>query len=539
MSIYSKLYTFQQHIIDKFADRENFGLFIDMGLGKTPLSLGFAEVNNCTKVIVITINSKALETEFDSGSWLYWAKQSSVPYTTFTKSSKPVFDKTRPELLLINYESLFSRSKDKTKRMELKDNVKAFIDACGGHNVAIIVDESHKMKNLQSQQTLAINAIKRSLTFRANKVYTYLLTGTPFTTGYIDLYSQLKTLGYPKTKSSFVDRFCIRGHVPGLLGWQQPIIGYTNIDELFNIIHEYAITVKSESVVDLPEKIFVEHVLPESEDFRMFTHEFVNNDSLFEYMKRTQLPLIVDSMHKTEDELEKSYDHIFYPGAKRMKMNNPFFRDIGYDITKLDPTGPWIAETAGTCHLRARQLSIGFQGNAEEFRWFDKRRLIALKHFLETNESNYVLFYNYTPELYELFDICTGLGYNVDVYCGEVKSLRNYEAFAGQSDAERLVNNKNIILANFASGSTGMNWQLYNQCIIFSMPLYCHYEQAIKRIHRLGQKCKTVTYHVFSQDNWLDRSMRKALEDSITYSDEMFASDFERIQSLSSDDTES
>ena len=150
--------------------------------------------------------------------------------------------------------------------MELKDNVRAFIDACGGHNVAIIVDESHKMKNLQSQQTLAINAIKRSLTFRANKVYTYLLTGTPFTTGYIDLYSQLKTLGYPETKSSFVDRFCIRGHVPGLLGWQQPIIGYTNIDELFNIIHEYAITVKSESVVDLPEKIFVEHVLPESED---------------------------------------------------------------------------------------------------------------------------------------------------------------------------------------------------------------------------------------------------------------------------------
>ena len=105
MSIYSKLYTFQQHIVDKFADRENFGLFIDMGLGKTPLSLAFAEVNDCTKVIIITINSKALETESDSGSWLYWAKQSSVPYTTFTKSSKPVFDKTRPELLLINYES--------------------------------------------------------------------------------------------------------------------------------------------------------------------------------------------------------------------------------------------------------------------------------------------------------------------------------------------------------------------------------------------------------------------------------------------------
>ena len=155
MSIYNQLYPFQKHIVDTFANRENFGLFIDMGLGKTPLSLAFAEVNNCTKVIVITLNAKVLETEFDSGSWLYWAKQSCVQYTMFTKSDEPAFDNEKAELFIVNYESLFKRVKDRQRRTELKDNVKAFIAGCGGHNVAIIIDESHKMKNLQSQQTLA------------------------------------------------------------------------------------------------------------------------------------------------------------------------------------------------------------------------------------------------------------------------------------------------------------------------------------------------------------------------------------------------
>ena len=33
MSIYSKLYDWQKRVIDKFKDRQSFGLFLDMGLG--------------------------------------------------------------------------------------------------------------------------------------------------------------------------------------------------------------------------------------------------------------------------------------------------------------------------------------------------------------------------------------------------------------------------------------------------------------------------------------------------------------------------
>ena len=33
MSLYQALFNYQKNIVDKFKDRESFGLFLDMGLG--------------------------------------------------------------------------------------------------------------------------------------------------------------------------------------------------------------------------------------------------------------------------------------------------------------------------------------------------------------------------------------------------------------------------------------------------------------------------------------------------------------------------
>ena len=504
MSIYEKLYDWQKRIVDTFYEKENFGLFLKMGLGKTPLSLAFAEKNDCTKVIVITINAKALESKDDHGSWLYWGAQSKIPYEHKNKKDT-AFDPNLPEILLVNYESLFCRERTGHTKCELRPNIVSFISSCKDHNVAIIVDESHKMKSLQSLQTLAINKIKSMLLLRAKKVYTYLLTGTPFTTGYIDLFSQLKTLGYPESKTQFIDQFCIRGNIRGLLGWQQPIVGYKNIDRLYDVLHKYAITIESKEVVDLPQQIFINHTSKISQEFKVFTNEYIQEKELYLFEKFHKLEIT----HKNENK----------------RVGNPYFRNI------CNPDLSWLAETNGAFWMRARQISIGFQGNAESSKWFDRTRLEQLKTFLSENEDNYILFYNYTPELLELYEMCVKLGYNVDVYCGEIKSLVFYEKYAAQTPEQQLTNKKNIILSNFASGSTGKNWQAYNECIIFSIPLFKDYEQALARICRIGQK-DTTFYHVFYQQNWLDQSMLKALKESTNYSLEMFNSDISRVQDI-------
>ena len=528
MSIYNMLYDWQQKIVDEFKKRSSYGLFLKMGLGKTPISLAFAEQNKCEKVIVITINPKAIEDETVDGSFLWWAAKSSIPYRLQNKSSSYGFTND-PSILVINYEGLVSRVAKGGPKLQLKDNIRDFIDTCKDKNVAIIVDESHKIKNLQSKQTQAVNRIKRDLMFRASNVYTYLLTGTPFTTGYVDVYSQLKLLGYPETKGTFIDEFCVKGNLPGLLGWQQPIVGYKNVEQLFRLIHRYAITMESDYVANLPEQVFIDHTTSMSKDILMFVQEKATGSDIVDTYVRHGIPA----------------GYSMYEAEPKKKFNNPFYRDIGYCIELGDGGNhglthlntQWLAETPGAFWLRARQLSIGFQGNNESSFWFDRRRLNQLEFFLETNEDNYLLFYNYTPELLEIYDICERLGYNIDVYCGEVKSLRHYEAYSKMSESERLIHKKNVIIANFASGSTGMNWQLYNQCIIFSVPLFKDYEQAVARIHRLGQK-KTTFYHRFFQNNWLDKGMMKALNDQQEYSSAMFESDLIRIQSMFSEELE-
>ena len=334
-----------------------------------------------------------------------------------------------------------------------------------------------------------------------------MLTGTPFTQGYIDLYSQLKILGWEGTKSLFIDAFCIQGNVPGLKTWEQPIIGYKNVNKLYNLVHNYGLTIKSDDVVDLPEQVYVYHKIPQSNDMILYTNET---------LKRDIIQKELDIRH-SDYELEIP--------KRDGKINNPFYRNIAF------PDLEWFAETIGTFWLRARQLSIGFQGNATKASWFNKNRFKELRNLLETYPDNYVLFYNFTPELTEIYDICEELGYNIDIYCGEIKSEKFYIKYSKQTEEERLTNTKNIIIANASSGSTGGNWQLYNKCILFSIPLFKDYEQGIKRVHRIGQK-NTVIYHIFYENNWLDNSMLKALKESRQYNKDLFEADLKRVQEI-------
>lgn len=515
MSLYEKLYDYQKNIVDKFQDRKSFGLFLDMGLGKTILSLALAERNRCEKVIIITINSKAIEDESVKGSWLWWAKQSDIKYSFYDKHCNSSFLTSNNDLLIINYESLFVRKKSdlkKTSDVKLNPIFKRFIDSCLNKGVALILDESHKVKNLESKTTKAVLQLKRQLNYFTKFLYIYLLTGTPFTQGYIDLYAQLKILGYPDTKGNFKDRFCEMGNIKGLLGWQQPIVGYKNIEELFNLVHQYAITIETSSVIKLPEQIFKVISQKVTHSFKMFTYEktYVSDITYENSLHKVKIPA------KTLKKFE---------GIKS-KVNNPYYANIDY------PNMDWLALTNGVFHLRARQLSIGFNGNNENYIWYDKSRLNALKEFLENNVDNYIIFYNFTPELFEIYDICEKLDYNIDVYCGDIKSEHFYEQYEKNPS---LNNRKNILISNFASGSTGKNWQAYNKVIIFSLPTYDEYAQGIKRVHRPGQT-KPVFYYIFQSNNWLDTGMKEALDNKQQYNDEMFTADLHRVNKLMKND---
>ena len=499
--LYNKLFDYQKEIVDKFKERNNFGLFLDMGLGKTPISLSFCEVNNVEKIIIITINSKATEIIEEKGSWINWLSQIEPSFNYFNKQQLKKAKFGERDAIVINYEGLMERNTAHSKSsIILKDYINEFIKSCKNKKVALIIDESHKIKTSTSLQTKTIFKIKDLLNIRAEKLYTYLLTGTPFTCSYLDLLSQLQLLGCKMPKYEFIERYCIKGSIMGLYEWQQPIIGYKNIEELYRLVHKYAITIKSEEVLNLPPQLFTYFRLDESRDFKLFTREKLKGSII-------------------NDECKKRSLNEEYEGNKQVL--NPFYRNLEYpenEDSLLDTATMW---------LRSREISIGFLGNRDNFRWYNKKRLNKLEDFLKNNIDNYVIFYNFTAELVELYSICEKLKYNIDVYCGEIKSLYFYENYEKMNNENKIKNKGNVIISNYASGSTGKNWQAYNKCIMFSIPLFKDYNQSLKRIHRIGQKEPTF-YYVFYENNWLDKGMLESLKNKENYNSKMFEKDLNR-----------
>ena len=490
--LYEKLFEWQKKVIDDNLYRERYGLYLDMGLGKTIVSLALAEQKQSDLILIITLKSKVDETIDEKGSWEYWCNEGN--YNVIRQNDK-VKDYNDKSVLLTNYEGLVKRNSDNDKIIPIKDYIKDFINVCKGKTVTIILDESHRIKSTKAICSKAITFIIRQLQMKGIRPNVYLLSGTPFTNGYIDLYNQLKLLGLNMTKGEYEERYCIRGNIRGLQGYQQPIVGYKNLDELYELVHNYALTVKSEEVAPyLPEKVFYDIHYKSDYYFNLMTKE------------RLKASIINNELIKRGVEIGETKDIL---------VKNVFYRNLDY------PNDKYLCETISNFWMRCRQLSIGFLGNAETYIWYDRERLNKLKKLLEENEGNYVLFYNYTPELLEIYKVCEELGYNIDVYCGEMKSLLFYDKYSKMTKEEKAVNNKNIILSNFASGSTGKNWQEYNKCIIFSLPTFDDYEQALKRIHRIGQD-STVIYYTFINDNWLDKDMQKSLEQKTQYDEKLF-----------------
>lgn len=507
--LYEKLFPFQKDIIDSYIDKKRLGLFLDMGLGKTILSLGFVEKHQVNKVIIVSILSKVVEDENIKGSFHDYL-QNDLRFKVYKKDKKTneinpsLFstNKDTKEALIINYHTFINK---KTPG-QLPNYLVEFIKKCSNEKIVIILDESHKVKNGSSQISKGINKLINYCNIYCDN-YLYLLTGTPFTQGFIDLYNQLKLLGCNLSKTEFINHFCIRGNVPGLYNWQQPIVGYKNTEELYSLIHKYAITELSKNNLSLPNQIFNKIKLPQTLEFSLLTTPKYIEKILYTYLTENRNSKIKDLL-----------DYGIKSKTGLTKKPNPLYRNFGF------PDDKYLADIPSNFWLRSRQLSIGFQGNENEFTFYNYDRVNKLKELLKENPNPYIIFYNYTPELRVIFDVCYELGYKVDAWCGDIKDESNYLEYKNMNEDQKINDRKRVILANFSSGAEGKNWQEYNHTIFFSVGLYGMYVQALKRNHRLGQT-KPVYYYQFYQDNFLDRGMLRALEEGIEYNNEMFEYD--------------
>lgn len=100
----------------------------------------------------------------------------------------------------------------------------------------------------------------------------------------------------------------------------------------------------------------------------------------------------------------------------------------------------------------------------------------ALEDMIEGTNDRLVIFYNFNEEKEAIEKICEGRP--LSYINGEKVDLENYNTYTDS-----------VTLCQYQAGSYGHNLQLANKMIFYSPPLSSEqYEQAQKRIHRIGQK---------------------------------------------------
>jgi SNF2 family DNA or RNA helicase len=116
-------------------------------------------------------------------------------------------------------------------------------------NSAVVVDESHTIKNFDAMRTKRVIELGQMARFR------YILTGTPIANNIQDLYSQFQFLDEDIIGSgsfwNFRDRYCVMGGYEG-----RQVVGYQNTGELMDTIKPLVHRVTKEECLDLPPKVY-------------------------------------------------------------------------------------------------------------------------------------------------------------------------------------------------------------------------------------------------------------------------------------------
>lgn len=167
------------------------------------------------------------------------------------KLANPVDEMDYPYFLITNVESL--------RNSEIAEKLG---NLCSTGIIGMVaIDESHHVKNLDTLQGAGLMQIQ--------PYYRVAMTGTPLITTPLDLYAQLKWLGYqPYEFKQFKYHFCEYDE------WGS-IIGYKNIDQLKDQLAAIMIRRKKKEVLDLPDKVYVNEYVELTEEQKKLYNQVI------------------------------------------------------------------------------------------------------------------------------------------------------------------------------------------------------------------------------------------------------------------------
>lgn len=228
-----KLFDHQQKGVELLSEHDSFGLFWDMGSGKT-------------LTMLIHLSNLVLSGEVKKILWL--APKSALGAvgrdldTMESNGLKYRSDALREALMLMNYEKL---SRKGSKYRKIVDETE--FDA-------IVMDEAHCLARPTSNRSKYVIGSGRTKGLVSRIKYRYAMTGTPVTNSRLeDFWSFLMTVtgGNYYNYPSFEREYLKTRFLPGT--YVKIIEGYKNADKLLEEVAGYSQSITKAECLDLPE----------------------------------------------------------------------------------------------------------------------------------------------------------------------------------------------------------------------------------------------------------------------------------------------
>ena len=251
---FSAPYDHQREAFEASADAQSFALLLDMGTGKTKVTLdtvGYLFEKSSVELVLVVAPKGVIpnwvpeieahlppriEREVVIWNPSLSKKRRDELNELYTKSSKLKF-------LLMNVEA-FSTKKGTDVAELFVNRFKTFM----------VIDESTTIKNRRAKRTKALCAVGRGA------VYRRILTGSPVTRSPLDLFSQMafldpKILGF-SSYYAFQGRYSIVSRrTMGAHSFNQ-VVGFRRLEELADKLSAHSYRVKKEDCLDLPDKVY-------------------------------------------------------------------------------------------------------------------------------------------------------------------------------------------------------------------------------------------------------------------------------------------
>lgn len=460
---------FQKIDIKNSIQRNRYGLFLDMGLGKSyilaAITSYYLSKNLVKKVLVISSNTglRNLPLEFEKFIKDF-PKYNSV---IGNKDNRKPFEK-EVDIVFTSYNSfrLISRAyqgKNKTEKPR-----KSFIplqEWFGDGEGLILLDESHHVSNPNSQQSNFI--LIHAPLFK----YRYLATGTPADKPE-KLYSQCRILDpwliHGFSFSEWKENYAVLGNrfsTTAITGWQQD-----KLEKLNKNLQEYSIFRKAEETIELPENRFMPVYCDLSKKHRKIYEKFTENT--LENSK-------YDSGGFNVSKIVNLFPYL------SLSLHNPSL--LKKHEEKFDPELIRLID------------SFNYQKDSDSFS--------ALTEVIEDRDDEKGIIWVIHPDTASILQKELQK-YNPIVITGKVKENERLELL----NQFRFNEKHRILIANIDVLNTSYTiveatWQFYLE----RHYNYTSYVQSQRRIWRLGQMSKVHTYYsVYKQtiDIFLDANLR-------------------------------